>query len=130
MVLFNPEAGTVELEAWPRAIGLDASVGQYEGWPITLSPEELTGRGWHYRLPIDDAVSGAAHPGVRIEVRSRENDTLVRIARVLPKSGSGLWNVPSPGMYEVSVFDEDDALKGRFLLEAEPITPDADGELP
>jgi hypothetical protein len=122
MVLFDPSKGTVVLEAWPRAVGLDASIGQYEGWPIVVTPDELTGVSWPYRLKIEDELASAARPGARIEVRRSQDGSLIRIARVLPSSGRGLWRVPSPGTYDVSVFDSEGGQMGLFQLDAEPTT--------
>ena len=100
IVRFDPTDGSVDLEAWPRAAGLDEGVPQYEGWPIEVEVSELTGRNWGFEL--DWALEGLAplEEGDLFQIRSVETGDLIRTGRFFPNQPA-LWRVPTAGPYTV-----------------------------
>ena len=124
MVRFDPSKGTIEMEAWQRANGLDPTIGQYEGWPVVVSRSQLTGHSWQYRLPVSSSEGAPqfAPPGSRIEVRRVSDGALVRTTRVLGTSGDAIWKVPALGTYEIVVFDDVGNEVHAKRFDAEPIS--------
>jgi hypothetical protein len=120
IVRLDPQGGGFELEAWPRSAGLDASIGQYEGWPISFKLSDLTGGGWEFELPID--ASGGV-PGARFEVRSLQPELMVRTGRQ-QVGQEGYWRVPAAGRYTVTWFDPDGTPLSEATLDARPIQQD------
>ena len=122
IVRFQPQDGTIALEAWQRGTGLRPDIGQYEGWPITLASHQLTGDSWLFRLrpTLGDDGRPFAGTGDLIEVRHAEDGALVRFARVMSQTDD-IWRVPAEGHYEVSIIGDDGQLLRGGRFQAEPI---------
>ena len=106
IVRFDPGSATIELEAWPRSVGFDASVEQYEGWPVEVAIGDLTGRGWEYALPLGGHHPHAVHPGMRFEVRRADTGQLIRTARLVGPQ-LGVWRVPDEGPFTITWLNDD-----------------------
>lgn len=109
IVRFNPAEGTVDLEAWPRASGLEGGAPQYEGWPIELEVSQLTGRTWPFELAVDNEQFEATRLGQLFQITSADTGTLIRTGRFY-KGQPGLWRVPTAGTYTLSWFSDSGAL--------------------
>ena len=109
IIRFNPAEGTVDLEAWPRASGLEGGAPQYEGWPIELEVSQLTGRTWPFELAVDNEQFEVTRLGQLFQITSADTGTLIRTGRFY-KGQPGLWRVPTAGTYTLSWFSDSGAL--------------------
>ena len=127
IVRFNPREGSILMEAWPRSIGFDPTAGQYEGWPVEVTVSDLVGRNWSHVLPLGDHEDAALHPGMRFEVRSDEDEALIRTGRYIADQ-SGFWRVPAAGNYTVRWLDDEGTLLHTDSVTARPApTNDPEG---
>ena len=75
-------------------------------------------------MPLGDHEEASLHPGMRFEVRSDEDDALIRTGRYIADQ-SGFWRVPAAGSYTIRWLDDDGAVLHSDSVTARPAhTPD------
>ena len=126
LVRLEPAEHRIILEAWPRAAGFKADIGQYEGWPLTYRTPDLVGANWGWMLPPLSTPDHPLEDGVLCEIRSQGVDgdpgDLIRILRWNRSLDGVQLRVPVSGRYDVTVHALDPALPMQHQdLEATPV---------
>jgi len=110
VVALDPAARTFTVECWPRAAGAP----QYEGWPRTLSRDEMDGRSARAWLPPHE-VEDVDEPVVRVYAPDGSLWTAFRAAS--PRIQVG---VEAVGRYRLEIGDGDGAYRS-FGADATPV---------
>ena len=121
LVLLDPTAGTMRLEAWPRASAANPQLGQFAGWPRTYATNSMLDATWLWQLPHDDARLKSLTDGALVELVDADESTLVRLMRLGDRTVGSPWRVPGPGPYRVRSQRGTDPWSPPFEVIAVPV---------
>ena len=122
LVLLDPTAGTMTLEAWPRASAANPQRGQFAGWPRTYATNSMLDSAWPWQLPEDDARLNGLQDGVLVEIVRAEDASLVRLMRLGARTVGSPWRVPGAGTYRIRVQTGAEDWAPGFELVAIPVS--------
>ena len=124
LILLDPPAGTMTLEAWPRASASDPLLGQFAGWPRTYATHALLESAWRYELPAEELPLSSIKDGMLVRIEHADTGALVRVMRLGDRTVGSPWRVPEEGRYLVRVGDPAGQPLPAASLVARPVAGD------
>ena len=121
LVRIDPPAGTMTLEAWPRASARDPGLGQFAGWPRTYATHALLESAWGYVLPNPELPLSSLKKGVLVRIEHADSGQLVRLMRLGTQTVGTPWRVPADGIYLVQLSEPTGEPISSFSVSARPV---------